>query len=363
MNRPPHQHCTAATRRGSTTRAAASRPPARPPATQPVATPHQPVTGRRAVTTALGALLGGWPLAGIPQGPASRPLTLVVGYPAGGSVDLVARTVAPSLSRRLGQPVQVENIAGASGTIGAVKVALAEPDGHTLLLGSPSEVGINHLTGRQDRFNPQTDLTPIGLIGSQPMVLVAGRSGRARNVREFLDFATRHPGEARYATAGPGTPLHLAGETIRQRAGIDIRHQPYRGAGPMLPDLLDGRVDFAVMVLSSALLHIREGRLHAIGLTSARRTAALPNLPALAEHPRLAGVDLGVWFGVLGPRRLPPVMQERLAAELRGAMKEPALRLQLQGAGLELMEDVAFAPFLRAEIDRFRRVLAAAQAG
>ena len=313
--------------------------------------------------TAAAALLAA-PLPGArAQGFPARALTLVVGYPAGGSVDLVARTVAPSLSRRLGQAVQVENIAGASGTIGAVKVALAEPDGHTLLLGSPSEVGLNHLTGRQDRFNPQTDLTPIGLVGRQPMVLVAGRGSRVRNVAEFLAFATRHPGQGRYATAGPGTPLHLAGEMIRQRAGIDIRHQPYRGAGPMLPDLLDGRVDFAVMVLSSALPHIREGRLQAIGLTSARRAAALPSVPALAEHPRLSGVDLGVWFGLLGPRRLPPVTQERLAAELRAVMKEPALRLQLQGAGLELMEDVAFAPFLRAEIEKFRRVLAGAQAG
>ena len=312
---------------------------------------------------AVAALLGAWPLAGRPQASTARPVTLVVGYPAGGSVDLVARTVAPALARRLAQPVHVENVAGASGTIGAVKVALAEADGHTLLLGSPSEVGINHLTGRQDRFNPQTDLTPIGLIGSQPMVLVAGRSGRARNVAGFLDFATRHPGEARYATAGPGTPLHLAGETIRQRAGIDIRHQPYRGAGPMLPDLLDGRVDFAVMVLSSALPHIRAGRLHAIGLTSARRAPALPNLPALAEHPRLAGVDLGVWFGLLGPRRLPAAVQDRLAADLRAVLKEPPLRLQLQDAGLDLMEDVAFAPFLRSEIEKFRRVLAGAQAG
>lgn len=347
MNRPPHENCPAplTVTTGTTRHTRTMR------------------TTRRAALATVASLLGGWPLVGAPQGLAARPVSLVVGYPAGGSVDLVARTVAPPLARRLGQPVQVENIAGASGTIGAVKVALAEADGHTLLLGSPSEVGINHLTGQRDRFNPQTDLTPIGLIGSQPMVLVAGRSARARNVAEFLDYATRHPGEARYATAGPGTPLHLAGETIRQRAGIDIRHQPYRGAGPMLPDLLDGRVDFAVMVLSSALPHIREGRLHAIGLTSARRTAALPNLPALAEHPRLAGVDLGVWFGVLGPRRLPPVTRERLAEELRATMKEPALRLQLQGAGLELMEDVAFAPFLRAEIEKFRRVLAGAQAG
>jgi len=315
---------------------------------------------RRAATAALLAAL---PLGGRAQGFPARPLALVVGYPAGGSVDLVARAIAPPLARRLGHAVQVENIAGASGTIGAVKVALAEADGHTLLLGSPSEVGINHLAGRRDRFNPQTDLTPIALVGRQPMVLVAAPHARTRSVQDFLDRATKHPGQARYATAGPGTPLHLAGETIRQRAGIDIRHQPYRGAGPMLPDLLDGRVDYAVMVLSSALPHVREGRLHAIGLTTAQRSAALPQVPALAEHARLGGVDLGVWFGVLGPRRLPPLVQERLAAELRGLMKEPALRLQLQGAGLELMEDVAFAPFLRAEIERFRRVLAGAQAG
>ncbi len=308
------------------------------------------------------------PTAAVPQAPnpqaayPGKPVTLVVGYAPGGSVDLVARALAPGLSRRLGQPVEVRNIAGASGAIAAVQVALAEPDGHTLMLGSPAEVGINHLTTRS-KFDPLVDTTPIGLVGSQPLVLVASRRAPVSTVDEFLSHSAAHPGSATYASSGLGTPLHLTGETIKQMAGLEIRHVPYRGAGPMLPDVLGGQVDYAVMVLSSALPHIREGRIKALGLAQGGRSAVAPEVPALGEHPRFKGVDASVWFGLLGPAGLPPAVTARLRLELRALLKEPGLRRQLEAAGLKLSEDTDFAVFLKAEVEKFRRVVAFAGLG
>lgn len=289
--------------------------------------------------------------------PSSRPITLVVGYAQGGSVDLVARALAPGLARRLGRPVRVENIAGASGALAAVRVALAEPDGTTLLLGSPAEVGINHLTRHRGIFNPLKDTTPIVLVGSQPMVLVASPRTPVATIDGLLAYNAGKPGATRYASSGVGTPLHLAGELINQRAAVSMQHVPYRGAGPILPDLISGHVDFAVLVLSSALPHIQAGRIKAIGLTEARRAAAAPDIPALAEHPRLAGVDLGVWFGLVGPARLPEALAAHLRSETRALLREPELRRTLQAAGLRLAEDTDFARFLQSEVTKFAQIV------
>lgn len=286
----------------------------------------------------------------------SQPINLVVGYAPGGSVDLVARAIAPGLSKRLGQPVNVSNVAGASGAIAAIQVALSEPTGHTLLLGSPAEVGINHLTSRS-KYDPLKDTTPIALIGSQPMVLVASKKVPVATVDEFLSYTAAHPGATNYASSGMGTPLHLAGETIKQKAGLDIKHVPYRGAGPMVPDILGGQVDYAVMVLSSALKHIHEGRMKAIGLTQGSRSAAAPNVMALGEHPKLKGVDIGVWFGVLGPAKMPPEVVTQMRNEVREVLKDPALRKKLEASGLTLSEDTDFVPFLKAEIAKFKQVV------
>ena len=296
-----------------------------------------------------------------PGGDPIRPIRLLVGYAAGGSVDTIARAVAPVLTQRLGQPVEVVNIAGASGSIAAVTVALAEPDGHTLLLGSPAEVGINHLLSQPGRFDPLRDLTPIGLIGSQPLVLVSGPGTAVHSIDDFLAYAQRKRGSVRYATAGHGTPLHLAGETIKQLAGVQMEHVPYRGASLMLPDVKTGATDFAVMVLSSALPHVRDGSLHAIGLTQPQRTPAAPDIPALAEHARLRGTDIGVWFGLLGPARLPPHVTQRLHLELRAALQDATLRGRLEAGGVVLMDEIEFAPFLHNELKKFTQTITRAQ--
>lgn len=291
----------------------------------------------------------------------TKPIRLLVGYAQGGSVDTIARTIAPALSRRLGQPVEVTNMAGASGSIAAVTAALAAPDGHTLLLGSPAEAGINHLLSRSSRFDPLRTLTPIGLVGSQPLVLVAGAGTSVRTIEDFLTYAWRKGGAARYGSSGHGTPLHLAGETVKHLADVQMEHVPYRGAGPMLPEVKRGATDFAVMVLSSALPHVRDGSLNAIGVTQARRTQAAPDIPALAEHPRLQDLDISVWFGLLGPARLPPQVTQRLKAELHAVLQDDALRERLASSGVTLMDGIDFGPFLKSELRKFSLALTRAR--
>lgn len=311
---------------------------------------------RRTLIACLAALSAGSTLAQDPPYPSSR-ITLVVGYSAGGSVDLVARTVAPELSRRLGQQIVVENVAGAGGTLGAAKVAAARPDGYTLLLGSPSEVGINQLITRQARYDGLKDLTAVGMIGAQPLVLVAGPRTTVRDVDTFRTLLAQQPGKLSYATSGIGTPLHLAGELIKREGGVDMLHVPYRGAAPMVTDVLGGQVDLAVFVLSSALPHIRDGRMKAIGLTTRQRSVAAPDIPALAETPSFAAVDLGVWFGLFAPARTPAPVVSRLQRELREVLRQGDVVSKLEASGVTMTPDLEGPRFVREEVERFRRIV------
>ncbi|WP_371816455.1 Bug family tripartite tricarboxylate transporter substrate binding protein [Roseateles sp. DAIF2] len=287
--------------------------------------------------------------------PAKKPVSLVVGYAAGGSVDLVARTVAPELAKRLGQQVIVENAAGAGGTLGALKVVNAPADGYTLLLGSTSEVGINALTAKKPRYNALTDLAPVGMIGNQPLVLVG--TSKFANAAAFREHVAARPGKLSYASSGIGTPLHLAGELVKRDGQLFMLHIPYRGAAPMVTDLLGGQVDFAVFVLSSALPHIQEGRMQAIGVTTAKRSPAAPNIPALAETKAFAGVDIGVWFGLFAPAKTPAPIQAQLQKELREVLRQPEVIAKLQAAGVTLTPDLDGRKFVRSEIDRFAKIV------
>lgn len=292
-----------------------------------------------------------------PGGYPAKPITLLVGYQAGGSVDLVARTIAPSLGKRLGQPVVIENAPGAGGTLAAGKVAEAQGDGYTLLLGSPSEVGINQLTNKKLRYDALKDFAAIGLVGHQPMVLVSNQQQPVNNTADFLKYVSDRPGKAMYASSGIGTPLHLAGEIIKHKAKVFIVHIPYRGAPSMATDLLGGQIEFAVFVLSSALPYIKDGRMKALGVTTAQRSAAAPDIPALSEHPQLKGMDIGVWFGLLAPAATPAAISERLRKELRTVIAEPEVRKKLEDAGLTLHPNADFPKFLKSEIAKFKTVV------
>ena len=205
--------------------------------------------------------------------PAGKPITLVVGYPPGGSTDLTARTLGAQLSRELGQTVVIENVGGTGGTIGAQKVASAAPDGYTLLLGSSNEMAISKLVSAAAKYDPLRDFTPIGLVASQPMVLVASSKSGVKTTDEFIKAAKASPGKLSYGSSGVGTALNLAGEMVREASGTYVVHIPCRGVTSLANDLLGGQLDFGVFVLSSGLLHIKSGRVVALGITENKRSA------------------------------------------------------------------------------------------
>ncbi len=290
----------------------------------------------------------------------NRPINLVVGYPPGGSTDLTGRVVAAEMARILGVQVVVENIGGAGGALGAQKVAQSAPDGHTLLLGANNEMAIAGLVNRRLRLNPLKDFTGIGLIASQPMVLVASAGNRQapRDAAEFIERVRRNPGRYSYGSSGVGTALHLAGEMVKEAAGLFMVHIPYRGVAPLTTDLLSGQLDFGVFVLSSALPHIRSGKMVAIGSTQARRAGLTPEIPALAEHPALRRVDISSWFGLFGPAGLPAPVQQRLNRALAETIASPDVRKRLEDAGATMAQaGMNFASFHASEIEKYRRIV------
>ncbi len=325
---------------------------------------HSPLTrfGRRPFGISLCVLAAsalGYSSAWAQTWPTNKPITLVVGYPAGGSVDLVARTVAEPLSKRLGTPVIVENVGGAGGTIGAQKVVSANPDGYTLLLGSGSEVSIARLFNSAVKYNGETDLTPIGLIGVTPMVFVTNTFTGVKTMDEAIARSKKERNQLSFASSGIGTPLHVSGELLNLLAGTSFRHVPYRGAGQQLQDLLGGNIEFSVSVLSSALPHIESGKMVPLGVTTSSRSRAAPQIPALGENPKLKGYDMNVWFGLFAPAKLPAPMVARLNRELNETLREEAVWKKLQKAGIsnEGGTPQELTAFVRAETQRVRTVV------
>ena len=297
--------------------------------------------------------------------PQARAITLVVGYPAGGSVDLVARVIAEPLGKRLGGQIIIENVGGAGGTIGAQKVVNAAPDGYTLLLGSGSEVSIARIYNAAVKYNGETDLTGIGLIGVTPMVFVAGPKAGVKSMDEALALAKRNPGKFNFASSGVGTPLHVAGELINLKAGTSIKHVPYRGAAQMVQDVLGNNIEFGVFVLSSALPHIESGKMMPLAVTTPERSRAAPQIPAMSEFAKMKDYNMNVWFGVFGPAKLPAPMAAKLNKELGDVLRDPAVWQKLQKAGIsnEGGTPQALAGFIRAETLRVRSVVNQAVVG
>ena len=311
------------------------------------------------------ALAAGMTTAYAQNWPAAKAITLVVGYPAGGSVDLVARIISEPLGKRLGAQMIVENVGGAGGTIGAQKVVNAAPDGYTLLLGSGSEVSIARIYNAAVKYNGETDLTGIGLIGVTPMVFVAGPKAGVKTMDEALELAKRNPGKFNFASSGVGTPLHVAGELINLKAGTSIRHVPYRGAAQMVQDVLGNNIEFGMFVLSSALPHIESGKMTPLAVTTPERSRAVPQVPAMAEFAKMKDYNMNVWFGLFGPAKLPAPMAARLNKELGEVLRDPAVWQKLQKAGIsnEGGTPQALASFIKAETLRVRSVVNQAVAG
>lgn len=333
--------------------------------------PHRRVAQRRRSVAALALLpaallLGAHaPMAQAQAWPAAKPITMVVGYPAGGSVDLVARIISEPLGKRLGAQIIVENLGGAGGAIGAQKVVSSAPDGYTLLLGSGSEISIVRIYNPALKYNGETDLTHIGLIGTTPMVFVAGPKTSVKSMDEALSLAKRNPGKFNFASSGIGTPLHVAGELINLKAGTSLRHVPYRGAPQMVQDVLGGNVEFAVFVLSSALPHIESGKMTALAVTTPTRSRVAPQIPSLSEFARMKDYNMNVWFGLFGPSKMPTDMATRLNRELGEVLRDPEVWQKLQKAGISNDGGTpqALTSFIKSETLRVRSVVNQAVTG
>ncbi|MEO8014846.1 MAG: tripartite tricarboxylate transporter substrate binding protein [Polaromonas sp.] len=316
------------------------------------------LTGFRytALLSSLALLMPG-PAAAQPDAYPSKPITLVVAYPAGGSTDLTGRVLGLELSKKLGVPVVIENVGGAGGAIGAQKVANAAADGYTLLVGASNEIAITRLVSSAVKYDIK-DFTPIGLIATQPMVLVASQSSGVKTVEQFMRQVAQNPGKYSYGSSGVGTALHLAGEMVKDQGGLFMTHIPYRGVAPLANDLLGNNIDFGVFVLSSGLPHIRSGKVVALGTTEARRSPMTADIPALAETPRLKGIDINIWFALMGPAGMPAPVVAKLKTALNESLQTAALRKKLEDSGSTVSPlNVNMPVFLKQESAKYQRIV------
>lgn len=315
-----------------------------------------PVSCRAALCGAL-ALLACASVLAQPDSYPHKPITIVVGYPPGGSTDLNGRTLGVELSRKLGVPVIIDNVSGAGGAIGAQKVANAAPDGYTLLVGASNEIAISRLVSSAVKYDLK-DFTPIGLIATQPMVLVASQKSGVKTVDQFINLVKQNPGKYSYGSSGVGTALHLAGEMVKDQGGLFMTHIPYRGVAPLANDLLGNNIDFGMFVLSSGLPHIRSGKVVALGTTEARRSPMTADIPALAETPKLKGIDINIWFALMGPAHLPEPVVAKLKKALNESLQTAELRKKLEDSGSTVSPlNVDMPKFLNQETAKYKRIV------
>lgn len=298
---------------------------------------HRRALARTALAAALTATLSSTALLAHAQAPAAwptKPVTLTVGFAAGGSADILARALSQKLTGVLGQPVVVDNKPGAGGTIAAAAVATAAPDGHTLLLVTSGHAGSGALYSTL-RYDPIKAFAPVIKLAATPVVVVAPAAQPWKSLTELLDAARKAPGTLNYAAGGGGaTTTALAAEFLKKDTGTDMVQVPYRGSGPALTALLSGEVQVGFEIPSSALPHIQSGKLRALAVTTRTRSSALPDVPTVIEQG-IRDFEVIGWFGVLAPAGTPAAVIERLNRELNAALQQPDLRERLSGLGLE----------------------------
>jgi tripartite-type tricarboxylate transporter receptor subunit TctC len=263
-----------------------------------------------------------------------KPVRFIVPFPPGGGNDILARALAPRLADFLGQPVIIDNRAGAGGNIGTEAAAKAPPDGYTIVIAS-NQVTINPWLFAKLPFDIEKDFAPVALVASVPMVLAVHPSVAAQNVRELIALAKAGPGKLNHSTPGSGTPQHIAFEVFNHAAGVQITHVPYKGTTPAIADLLGGQVQAAIGTLASLEQHVKAGKLRALGVTTPKRSAAMPNVPTIAEAA-LPGFEVPLWYSILAPAGTPKDVVTRLSAEIARTLAAPDIRERLTGQGFEV---------------------------
>lgn len=286
----------------------------------------------------------------------SRPLTLVVGFSPGGGTDIIARLIAPGISKFLGQPVVVENRSGASGTIAAAAVAAAESDGYMMLMGHVSSNAM--VPALMPVSYTGEDFTPVAIVGTVPQLLVVPAASGANTLPEFIEMLKKEPGRYNYASSGIGTQQHLAAELFKQATATDMVHIPYQGSGQALNDLIAGGVDANFDTVPTVLPHIKAGTLKALAVTTRKRISLLPNIPTVAEAGA-PGFDVSTWYMLMGPKALPADIVERWSSALDATLADPSVRERLTELATEIGSGGtdAAAELLSADIARWKSVV------
>jgi tripartite-type tricarboxylate transporter receptor subunit TctC len=264
-----------------------------------------------------------------------RPVTLVVPYPPGGATDIIARIVAKDLGQRLGQPVVVENKAGAGTVIGAGFVAQSAADGYTLLISSNTTFTVNPALRAKLPYDPQKSFEGVGILGTSPLVLLANPAVPARSVKDVVALAKAKPGKLAYGSFGTGTTSHIAGEMFKLAAGVDLLHVAYKGSAPAMTDLIAGQVQFTFDTNVAALPMLQSGKVKAIAVTSAKRSPSMPDVPTIAESG-YPGFEMVPWVTIVAPRGLAQPVQKTLGKALADTLADAAVRGSLEKAGLDV---------------------------
>ena len=286
-----------------------------------------------------------------------KPIRLIVGFAAGGSTDVTARIIAQALSDRLGQPVVVENRGGAGGNIGADAVAKADPDGYTLLMATSSTFAANPNLYKSLPFDVQKDFAPITVTAFIPNLLVVNPSVPANNVADFIAYLKANPDKLNFASAGNGTSQHLSGELFNSLAGVRMTHVAYRGGAPAVSDLLGGQVQVIFAPLVEVIQQVRGEKLKALGITTAKRSPLLPEIPTIQES--LPGYEVALWNGLLAPAKTPPDIIDRINRATIEALRSPEVRAKLAEQGSEPVGNTPaeFKAFIESELVKWRRLV------
>jgi tripartite-type tricarboxylate transporter receptor subunit TctC len=288
-----------------------------------------------------------------------KPIRLVVPFPAGGATDLMARTLGQKLSEHIGQTVVIDNRGGAGGSIGAEAVATAAADGYTLLFATMGSLTINQSLYKNLRYDGSKSFDPITLTHNTSNLLVVHPSVPANSVAELIALAKKNPGQLTFASAGNGTTSHLSGELFKSLANVDMTHVPYKGSAPAMTDFLGGRISMMFDTASNFVDHVKTGRLRALGLTGRKRSAAMPNVPTIAETPGMSDYEMSLWLGVLAPTGTPKDVIASLRKAITAVMSTPEMGRQMADAGIDvrLSTPEEFATLIRTDTAKWADVV------
>ena len=288
----------------------------------------------------------------------SKPIRLVVPFPAGGATDLFARTLSQKMGERLGTSIVIDNKPGAGGSLGSDIAAKATADGQTLLFTTTSTHSIGPAIGAKLPYDTVRDFTPIAHVGNAPSIMLVPNSSPAKTVKEWIEYAKKNPGKLNYASSGNGTIVQLTAELFKAQAGVFVTHIPYKGTGLAIPDLVAGQLDVLFDSLPTGMPHVRDGRLRALAVTTLKRTPLAPDLPPVADT--LPGFESNTWFGLYGPKGLPADVVSRVNAAANQALSDPEVRAKLTTLGIEPVTSTPaqFAKMVADDQAKWKRIIA-----